>query len=201
MWVRFPPLLPLFDKVVMKKSPERNTFQKENYLRRQAEKGLTPENDKDTRVVFEYYQSWDVQQAEKEADPAWRKNNMEYDLRSTDWICAKAKNSESYAQNLYAAMCNQEFQKIDVWPILKGETWGCSWRYAGGIVADMREQGDYIDWYCSGIRGALAEPFSPTPEQVERMKITEQFVGEGCVTDEVRQDLLKLGWAVVDDEE
>jgi hypothetical protein len=83
---------------------------------------------------------------------------------------------------------------------LTEKRWSWSWRYAGGIIADMREEGDYIDWYCSGIRGDLAEPFSPTPEQIERMKITERFVGEGNVTDEIRIDLLKLGWIVIDDD-
>jgi hypothetical protein len=32
------------------------------------------------------------------------------------------------------------------------------------------------------------------------MKITEKFVGEGHVTDEIRCDLLKLGWVVIDDD-
>jgi hypothetical protein len=27
------------------------------------------------------------------------------------------------------------------------------------------------------------------------------YVGEGMVTDEIREDLLKLGWIVIDDEE
>ena len=87
------------------------------------------------------------------ANPEWQKNNLEYDLRSTKWICDKAKASESYAQNIYAAMCNQSWQRNDVWPLLKGETYSCSWRYAGGIIADMREEGDYMDWYCSGMGG------------------------------------------------
>ena len=137
---------------------------------------------------------------QREATEEWKKDNLEYDLRSTEWICNKAKASEAYAQNLYAALCNNDFRKNDVWPLLQEKTWTCSWRYAGGIIADMREEGDYIDWYCSGIRGDLSEPFSPTPEQIERMKITERYVGEGYVTDEIRDDLLKLGWIVIDDD-
>jgi hypothetical protein len=116
---------------------------------------------------------------------------MEYDLLTTDWILEKVRASESYAQNLYAAMCNNEFQKLDVMPILKNETWGCSWRYAGGIIADMREQGDYIDWYCSGIRGGV--DFSGENEVYDEKKL----VPEGLVTDEIRDDLQRLGWAVV----
>ena len=153
--------------------------------------------------MIEFYQSWNDRDVEREADPEWAKNNMEYDLRSSEWMVAKVRASEAYAQNLYAAMCNRDFIKNDVWPLLKGQRWSCSWRYAGGIVAHMDGKGDYIDWYCSGIKGG------PLTED-ERAKLTEDtlkeidwmnehYVGEGHVTDEIRADLLKLGWIVVDD--
>ena len=167
-------------------SPERNTFQRDGFLQRQAEKGLTPENDEDTRAMVEMYESWDRDRSEAEADPEWHVNNMESDLRGTDWIVAKVRASEAYAQNLYAAMCNNDFQRIDVWPVLKNETWGCSWRSAGGIVANMRGEGDYIDWYCSGIRNDLSdeEYQAMTKEQQERwLYFKNNFVGESVVTD------------------
>lgn len=187
---------------VLSASPERNTFQRDGYLRRQAEKGLTPDNDADTRAMAEMYESWDRDRSEAEADPEWHINNMESDLRGSDWIVAKVRASEAYAQNLYAAMCNNDFQRIDVWPVLKNETWGCSWRSAGGIVANMRGEGDYIDWYCSGIRNDLSdeEYRAMTKEQQERwLYFKNNFVGESVVTDEIRADLLRLGWAVVTD--
>jgi len=126
---------------------------------------------------------------------------LEYDLRSTKWICNKAKAREEYAQNIYAALCNQDWQRNEVWPLLKGQTWSCSWRYAGGIVADMREEGDYIEWYCSGIRGTLDEKDleDMTDEQIKKYRWMEQhFVGEGHVTDEIREDFFKLGWIPVE---
>lgn len=135
-------------------------------------------------------------------DLEWQKNNLEYDLRSTDWIVNKAQNSDVYAQNLYAAMCNREFTKNEVWPLLTEQRWSCSWRHAGGIVADMREKGDYIDWYCSGIRNEWSdEDFrNASKEAQEEYLITKnQYASEGEVTDEIREDLLKLGWVVIDD--
>ena len=164
------------------KSPERNTFQPTRYLERKAEEGKTPDNDPDVKAMMDMYKNWDVQTEEREADPKWRVNNMEHDLRTTDWILDKVRSSESYAQNLYAAMCNNGFIKMDVIPILKQEEWSCSWRYAGGIIADMRQEGDYIDWYCSGIRNPEDEP--------------KDYVPEGCITVEIRNDLQRLGWAV-----
>ena len=130
-------------------------------------------------------------------------NSMERDLCTSPMMMAKVRESRVYAQHLYAAMCNNEFQKNDVWPTLKGETWSCSWRHAGGIVADMREQGDYLDWYCSGINDdhdmepALFDDL--TEEQQVLYKESRAFVAESVVTDEIRFDLLILGWVVIDD--
>jgi len=126
----------------------------------------------------------------KLSDPKWQKDNLEYDLRSTRWICDRTKSTKTYAQNLYAALCNQEWQRNDVWPLLKDKRWSCSWRYAGGIVAHMREEGDYIDWYCSGIQGEPDEAW-----------IDLGHVTEGTVTDQIREDLFRLGWLPVNKNE
>ena len=106
------------------------------------------------------------------------RNNLERDLFHADFIVAKTRD-DVYAQHLYACLCNNEFFKGDM-----KEPWTCSWRYAGGIVADMKwletgRQYDYLDFYCSAA-------LSDNPD----------FVGEGTVTEEVRADLEKLGWTV-----
>ena len=181
-------------------SPDRHTFQKEGYIKRMEEKGEEPNPD-----YIQMYKTWREQDEENLIDPEWQKDNMEYDLRSTEWICDKVKESQVYSQNLYAAMCNNEFQKLDVMPILKDQRWSASWRSAGGIVSDMREKGDYIDWYCSGIRNndeISPEEFTNlTEEQQIHYKETQAFVPESLVTDEIREDLKKLGWIVIPDDE
>jgi hypothetical protein len=180
-------------------SADRNTFQRDSYVRRCQEQGKEPRED-----YLKMYDNWNKQAQEKEADPEWAKHNMEYDLRTCDWIIEKVRAREEYAQNLYAAMCNRDFQKKDVWPILKNQTWSCSWRYAGGIVAHLRGEGDYIDWYCSGIRGAGLtdkDRADMSAELIARCEWMDQhFVGEGHVTDEIQADLRQLGWSVLDDE-
>lgn len=161
------------------KSPQRGTFLKEAYIKRCVEQGENP----DPNQLASH--DWAIKFLEKrQDDPNFKIDNLEYDLLTTDWILEKVRTSDVYAQNLYAAMCNNDFVKNDVWPILQDKHWGCSWRSAGGIIADMRQEGDYIDWYCSGMRGNEAP---------------NKYVVEGCVTDEIRADLLKLGWIVVDD--
>ena len=164
------------------KSPDRHTFQKEGYVKRCEEKGEEP-----NPAYLEMYKTWQEQDEETLVDPAWQKDNMEYDLRSTKWICDKVKASDNYAQNLYAALCNNDFQKNAVWTRLEDKVWGCSWRHAGGIVADMREEGDYIDWYCSGIQGEPDESW-----------VDLGHVPEGTVTDQIREDLFRLGWLVLE---
>ena len=170
------------------KSPQRNTFQKEGYVKRCEKEGKKP-----NEVYLDLFKTMKQQDEENLVDPEWQKDNMEYDLRSTEWICDKVKASDSYAQNLYAAMCNMQFQQQQVWPVLKDQRWSCSWRHAGGIVADMKEKGDYIDWYCSGIAGG-DEPDVYTEGYDLKAK---GFVPEGYVTDEIREDLLRLGWVAI----
>ena len=180
-------------------SPERHTFQLEGAKKRAEEDG------KELPEI--YINIWKTAKEQDEAnivDPEWQKDNMEYDLRSTQWIIDKVKGDEVYAQHLYASMCNNDFTKNDVWPILTEKRWSCSWRHAGGIVADMQGKGDYIDWYCSGIRDSKIldddEFQALTKEQQESYIQGKKFVPESCVTDEIREDLLKLGWIVVDEE-
>jgi hypothetical protein len=120
---------------------------------------------------------------------------------TTDWILKKVRANESYAQNIYAALCNNGFIKLEVIPILKQEEWSCSWRYAGGIVADMRQEGDYIDWYCSGIRNhqpPLEEEWNSwdSQQQINWTNIVSKYVPEGKITQEVKDDLHKLGWSI-----
>ena len=172
------------------KSPDRHTFQKEGYLKRMEETGEEPNQD-----YLDMFQKI-VEDADKKwQTPESMKNNMEYDLVTTDWILEKVRASESYAQNLYAAMCNNDFIKREMWPILKEEKWSCSWRSAGGIIADMRQEGDYIDWYCSGIGGQIADYTSE--ETDKQWKARTGYVSESVVTEEIESDLHRLGWLVV----
>ncbi len=127
----------------MNRSRQRGTFHSQCRIEDAVAEGQDPDKDEDVQRALELERMINEAKAQREADERWKKNNLEYDLRSTEWICDKAKASEAYAQNIYAALCNQDWQKNEVWPLLKGETYSCSWRYAGGIVADMREEGDY----------------------------------------------------------
>jgi len=112
-------------------------------------------------------------------------SNMRQDMMASTWFCDKVRASDVYAQNLYAAMCNNDFQKLEPWVILKDDVWSASWRMAGGIVADITGQGDYLNWYCSGI--------------MQEGQYITGFVQEGVVTEEIAEDLKRLGWQVLDD--
>ena len=95
--------------------------------------------------------------------------NLQQDMQDSQWFKDKIRASDTYAQNVYAALCNMQWQPLEVIPILKDETWACTWRSAGGIVADLRSKGeDYMDFYCSG--------------------------GEGIVQDDIAEDFARIGW-------
>jgi hypothetical protein len=118
--------------------------------------------------------------------------SLESDLLNTDWILTKARARQDYAQNVYAALCNTKWQKLEILEILKDQTWSCSWRHAGGIVSDMRQEGDYIDWYCSGM-GGIADYDAAAAEKFMKQ---HKFVPEGAVTDEIAADFRQMGWAL-----
>lgn len=100
--------------------------------------------------------------------------DLENDLLNSEYIKNKCKTSDIYSQNLYAAMANNLFYK-------NGEEWTCSWRYSGGIVAELVDKsGNYLDYYCSGIYS----------------EEKNGYVSEGTVSEEIRNDLLNLGWTV-----
>ena len=183
--------------MTISKSPQRHTFQAEQYVERCLKEGTEP-----SEGYLNLYKSARQQDDENMVDPKWKKDNLEYDLRSTDWILEKVRSNDRYAQNLYAAMCNNDFIKREMWPILKDQRWSCSWRHSGGIIADMQEKGDYIDWYCSGIRDTrtLSESEMAVLTEQEQIAYTagEGYVGEGFVTDEIKDDLYKLGWLVAE---
>ncbi len=169
------------------KSPERHSFQKEGYVKRQEEKGEPVNED-----YLDMFQKILEDDKNKFNDPESRKNNMEYDLLTTDWILEKVRSSKSYAQNLYAALCNMQWRKRELWPELKEQNWSCSWRYAGGIIADMRQEGDYIDWYCSGMGGVAGYDTDP-----DEWRKSTGYVPESVITEEIERDLNQLGWTPI----
>ncbi len=178
-------------------SQDRHSFS----IKRYQEKLLINPDDENAQSMIDYLFNWKQLEQDRENDPEWQKNNMEYDMRTSKVMVEKAQSREEYAQNLYAAMCNNDFVKNEVWPLLTEQTWSASWRSAGGIVANMVGEGDYIDWYCSGIKSDWSdEDFrNASKEEQERyIWMKNNYVSEGTITDEIKQDLFNIGWLPFD---
>lgn len=77
--------------------------------------------------------------------------DLERDLVWSDRLRALVR-SKLFATLLYSALCNTTWRKDAGGPV-----WSCSWRHAGGIVAALRAEGDYLDWYCSMSEGLVDE--------------------------------------------
>lgn len=74
---------------------------------------------------------------------------LEDDLQA---LAARARDDHDFAVELYGALCNADWRHDD------GTEWSGSWRYAGGVVAELRDLGeDYLDFYCSGGEGEITE--------------------------------------------
>jgi hypothetical protein len=145
------------------KSPDRY-----NFLINNAKTGLEKDpNNEVFKNLISFYEQARIQ----DSVPSDDLYDLEKDLRSSEFIVSKCKSSDIYSQNLYAALCNNDYIK-------KETIWSTSWRHAGGVVANLRESGDYIDWYCSGL--------SQKNDVVE----------EGIVTLEIEEDLKSLGWSL-----
>ena len=121
-----------------------------------------------------------------------RTHALDFDICQCQHIVTKTRADASYAQNLYAALCNNEFQERDVWQVLANHRWSCSWRAASAIVADIRGHGNYSDWYCSG-SFIWKEEDGHVPHGAELF-----YVPEGMITEEIQQDLAAIGWQAVD---
>ena len=111
------------------------------------------------------------------------KPDLERDLFDSDFIRGKARNNDVYCQHLYATLCNNEFIKAEMLTILAAEHWACSWRYAGGIAASLHDatfNGDYMRYYVSSFVDSV------------------DYIAEGMIDEEIREDLKKIGWYVVE---
>ena len=137
-------------------SPDRYSFHQK------CDKQNLDEGKMSLETYDQYRMYWELAKV-KDAIPTTDLPDLEYELRTSDYIHDKCLASEQYCMDLYAALCNNDFIK-------DGKECGYTWRTAGGIIANILETGDYINWYLSG--------------------------GEGIVTDEVREDIKKLGWEI-----
>lgn len=98
--------------------------------------------------------------------------NVELDLYRHEDICHRLETDDIFAQEMYAALCNNQFFPLDT---PTAEPWTCSWRYAGDMISSLRSMRGlhhegYLDWYCSG--------------------------NEGLVSDTVQEAFRELGWDI-----
>jgi hypothetical protein len=77
------------------------------------------------------------------------------------------RENDQVARALWSALANM------AWRHVNGDVAAYSWRAAGDMIAAIRGDGDYMDWYCEGkpgqisddVRAALRkEGWSPDPE-------------------------------------
>lgn len=88
--------------------------------------------------------------AQIDAHPDHR--DFETDLRTA--LGAQIAADDDLAARAYASLCNVD------WTHEHGSRYSCSWRYAGGLIAEIRNElnetgEDYLHWYCAGAEGRV----------------------------------------------
>jgi hypothetical protein len=72
-------------------------------------------------------------------------NKLNHDIVKDKIMMTKVVRQD-YAVKLYGTLCNMRWKKDG-----SSKLWSTSWRSAGGIVADLRNNNEcYVDFYCSG---------------------------------------------------
>lgn len=90
------------------------------------------------------------------------RRDLDVDLQA---LSARLRDERGLADELYCALCNVEWRHTD------GSLRTMSWRYAAGLVADLRDSGEiYADFYCT------------------------RACDEGTISDRVAAAMSELGW-------
>lgn len=75
--------------------------------------------------------------------------NFEEDIKTL--FLEQIKNNDEFCKELWSALTNIEWINND------GSYFYCTFRYAGALIADIRESGGYMDWYCSSEYAKVSE--------------------------------------------
>jgi len=83
----------------------------------------------------------------------------------------KDPNFEKEIQALASKMEDDDYAKA-FYRVGIDYIYGCSWRYAGGMVASMRYKGeDYLDFYCSGNEGNVRKDIEEDLNSLEYIPV------------------------------
>lgn len=102
--------------------------------------------------------------------------DLEQDLYKSSKIKQKCENIE-YAEKLYGALCNSDWKKrTDPNPLTDWKNcWSCTFRYAGEIIANIRNVGeDYLDFYLLGNYAELDEEIVKDIEELDWVLIRKE---------------------------
>lgn len=87
-----------------------------------------------------------------------REPNLDHLLKDIEkYLGQKMREDLGFAVKVYGALCNVDWYHKTYPSPPNPNSVGCSWRFAGGFVAQVRGIAgeDYMDYYCSGGEGVV----------------------------------------------
>lgn len=74
-----------------------------------------------------------------------------------EYFGERMKTDEELCRKIWSSLANVDWYYIGERPLLLEVSY--SFRAAGGMIANIIERGDYMDWYCSGPDGIINNEF------------------------------------------
>lgn len=79
---------------------------------------------------------------------------------------------ERFCSDWWSALAN-----VDWYNVKTHDVYSVSFRYAGGLIADLRGTGDYMDWYCGSAQAVVSDDIA---RRMKKFGWISDTVGEIC---------------------
>lgn len=115
-------------------------------------------------------------------------------IKQSSMIIEKINESITYAQHLYAALCYNSFQHLDLVSILQNDKEYYTRMDSEMLVSSLQHVKNVNNWRNNKSHISPMEFGELCIDEQEVYLEAMSFVDEGCITYEIANDLKSIGW-------